>query len=189
MRRGDDSGVHADGLGITEPLDLPFFEHPQQLHLGIGRQVADLVEKNGGAIRELEAPDLPIRRAGERPFLPAEQLALEQGVRHRGAVDPHHGRARRALSSWMYVASSSLPVPVSPRINTVASVTATSSASSRTRRSAGLSPTSMSPLLILRFSIGANVHPGKRERNCEVCQYALEKLTGRQRMARFAVNC
>jgi hypothetical protein len=37
----------------------------------------------------------------------------------------------------------------------------------------------MSPLLIIRFSIGAKVHPGKRERNCEVCQYDLEKLTGK----------
>jgi len=90
VRRGDDSGVHADGLRITEPLDLPFFEHPQQFDLRIGRQIADLVEKDGGSIRELEAPDLPIRRARERPFLPAEQLALEQGFRHRGAVDPHH---------------------------------------------------------------------------------------------------
>jgi hypothetical protein len=38
--------------------------------------------------------------------------------------------------------------------------------------------------------MGAKVHPGKRERNCAVCQYALEKLTGMERELSVAhVNC
>ena len=46
-------------------------------------------------------------------------------------------RPRRALSSWMCVASSSLPVPVSPSSSTVESVAATCCSCSSTRRIAG----------------------------------------------------
>ena len=179
MRRGDDSGVHADGLGITEPLDLPFFEHPQQLHLGIGRQVADLVEKNGGSIRKLEAPDLPIRRAGERPFLPAEQLALEQGVRHRGAVDPHHGPSPAGAFLVDVGGEQLLARPGFPqnqhccvsRRNLIRELPyATERWALPDEHVSAADP----PIFHRQ-----KVHPGKSERNCEVCQYALEKLTGK----------
>src|SRR5881628_3411328 len=52
-----------------------------------------------------------------------------------------NGRARRALSVWIRPPISSLPVPVSPRMRTAASVVATISARRMTRRSARLPPT------------------------------------------------
>jgi hypothetical protein len=57
-----------------------------------------------------------------------------------------HGLARRGLSAWMSDATSSLPVPVSPRRSTVTCRRATRRASSRSRRNAALDPTSGRPI-------------------------------------------
>ena len=55
----------------------------------------------------------------------AEQLALEELGRDRRAVDRHERRCRaRRPCRWIARATSSLPVPVSPRISTVASLSA-----------------------------------------------------------------
>ena len=66
VRRGDDPDVHANRLRAAEPLDRPLLQHPQQLHLHVERQVANLVEKDGRMIGHLEAPDLARQRAGKR---------------------------------------------------------------------------------------------------------------------------
>src|SRR5438128_1906251 len=62
-------------------------------------------------------------------------------------------RSRRWLRSWMARASSSLPVPVSPRSRTVESVGATISTCWSVRFSAGLSPTMCSNDCSLRISL------------------------------------
>src|SRR3977135_3751912 len=46
--------VHGDRLLAAEPLDHARLEHAQQLRLGFGPQVADLVEEQRAAVRELE---------------------------------------------------------------------------------------------------------------------------------------
>ncbi len=62
-------------------------------------QVADFVEKDGAAIGELELAAAERGRAGERALLVAEQLALDQLGRDRGAVDLHErARRKRALA-------------------------------------------------------------------------------------------
>ena len=62
--------------------------------------------------------ELALARAvgvGERAALVAEQLALEQRLGDRAAVDRHERPARAArLASWIACATSSLPVPFSP---------------------------------------------------------------------------
>ena len=82
------------------------------------------------------ASNLPTRRASgaaERALLVAEQFAFEQVLRDRGAVQRHERPAGAArLRRWMWRASTSLPVPLSPVISTEASGRATCSA----RRSA-----------------------------------------------------
>ena len=58
-------------------------------------------------------------RAGERAALVAEQLALEQRLGQRRAVQLHErARCARGLRSWMAAAMSSLPVPLSPVMST-----------------------------------------------------------------------
>ena len=88
--RRNDPDVDAHGLRAAEPLNLPLLEHAQQLDLRVGRQVADLVEKDRRMIRQFEPPDLPRQRAGKGALLPAEQLALDERARNRRAVDADH---------------------------------------------------------------------------------------------------
>ena len=52
--RGDDARVDGDRLVRTDALDLVRLQHAQQLHLARQRQLADLVEEDGAAVRALE---------------------------------------------------------------------------------------------------------------------------------------
>ena len=90
MRRGDDAHVHRDRRRAAQSLDRALLEHPEQLDLHFQRQIADLIEKERGPVRQLEAADLLRQGAGVRALLTAEQLALHQRARDRRAVHPHH---------------------------------------------------------------------------------------------------
>lgn len=91
------------------------------------RDLADLVEEDGAAIGELEAADPVTQRAGEGALHMAEELALEQVARHRGAVDPDQ-RAGVALARLVDGARDQLLARAdSPVMSTAASVLATSS--------------------------------------------------------------
>ena len=60
-------------------------------------------------------PSRRATRAGERALLVAEELALEERLGERGAVEAHERRLRaRAARAWSISAMSSLPVPLSP---------------------------------------------------------------------------
>ncbi len=47
--------IHGNGLGPSDPLDDPFLQHAQELDLHLLRQLADLVQKKGPALGQLEA--------------------------------------------------------------------------------------------------------------------------------------
>ena len=64
-------------------------ERAQELRLQRERELADLVEEERAAARELEAADARRDRAGERAALVAEELALDERLRERRAVDVH----------------------------------------------------------------------------------------------------
>jgi hypothetical protein len=70
----------------AQTLELTFLQKPQQLCLRLDRELADLVEEESAAVRQLHAPDLRCPRVGERAALVTEQLALEQCRRNRRAV-------------------------------------------------------------------------------------------------------
>ena len=63
--------------------------------------------------------------ARKSPLLMAEKFALHQVLGDGGAVDLDEGFFRRGLLLWMALATSSLPVPVSPVIRMVVVVGAT----------------------------------------------------------------
>ena len=97
MRRGDDPHVDVLRLRRADPLERAFLQHAQQLGLQVERQIADLVEEQRAAVRELEASLPRGDRAGERAAGMAEQLAFDQGRRQRRAVDDDERvRAARA---------------------------------------------------------------------------------------------
>ena len=73
--------------GLPSRSIWPFLQHAEQLRLELERQLPDLVEQNRSAVRQLETADLRRMRAGERAALAAEELALDEVRRQRGAVD------------------------------------------------------------------------------------------------------
>src|SRR5439155_10328168 len=103
-------------------------------------------------MRQLKPADLLRNGAREgAPFM-AEQLAFEQSRGDRGAIHFY----KRALPPPAQTMDGSgdefLPVPVSPWINTVESVGATTSTCLSTRLSAALSPMISSKLCSVRIS-------------------------------------
>ena len=97
--RGNDADVDGLLLPSAKAAELPLLQHAQQLDLRGRRHLRNFVEKERPAVRELEASFASIGRAGERALLVAENLALEQRLGNRGAVDRHkrHLRARAEL--------------------------------------------------------------------------------------------
>ena len=123
----DHAHVDLDRLGAADAADLALLQHAQELRLHLRPDVADLVEEQ----RAAAAPPRTGRawRATapvKAPLRVAEQLALEQRLGERGAVDRAR-TARRARGEWVWMAraTSSLPVPDSPTTSTVDSVGAT----------------------------------------------------------------
>src|SRR5437667_4713324 len=83
---GDHPDVDPNGIGAADALDLAVLEHAEQLHLDAERQLADLVEEAGAAVRRLEQPLAVAVGAGEGAAHVAEELALEERRCERGAV-------------------------------------------------------------------------------------------------------
>ena len=120
MCRRDHAHVHADLVVAAEPREGRVLEHLQQLGLRQRAHLGDLVEEQRAAVGHLELARLAGRRAGEGAALVAEQLALEQLARQRRAVHLHE-RPDATLRRRVQRA----PVPLSPWISTVTSVSAT----------------------------------------------------------------
>ena len=97
MRRADDAGVDRDRLAPADPLDHALLQEAQQLDLERQRHVADLVEEQRAALRLLDLALGGLDRAGEGALFVPEQLAFEQGLGDRGAVDRDERAALRAL--------------------------------------------------------------------------------------------
>jgi hypothetical protein len=123
------------------------------------RHLGDLVEEEGSGVGMLEESPASARRTGERSFLVAEELTLEQRLRNRPAV----------LSSWMARASHSLPTPVSPRISSVVSEFVT-------RRAVEIS------------SCMARLEETKSERRCSPCAACKDLCRSRAVSRRLATR-
>ncbi len=86
---GDHPHVDLHRHGAAQPVERLLLQRPQHLGLERQRQLADLVEEQRAAVRDLEAARPPRDRAGERAAFVAEQLALEQRAGDRRAVHRH----------------------------------------------------------------------------------------------------
>ena len=91
MGGGDEAHVGGSGLGAAEGLVGALLEQAQQLDLHRQRHLANLVEEERPALGERHPTGLGRHRAGERPLLVAEELALQEGLRERPAVDGDEG--------------------------------------------------------------------------------------------------
>src|SRR5947209_489192 len=96
--RRDDAHIRALVARRADAAEATLLEEPQELDLGDGRHVADLVEKEGRAVSRLYQPALESIGPRESALLVAEELRLEEGFGQRPAVDGDEGRvAPRAL--------------------------------------------------------------------------------------------
>src|SRR5690606_10611973 len=91
---GDEPHVNRELAGAAQAPERLRLQHLEELGLQLGREVADLVQKDGAAVRDLEEPLLPVLRVGEGALLVAEQLAVEEGRVEARAVDLHERLAR-----------------------------------------------------------------------------------------------
>jgi hypothetical protein len=73
---------------------IALLQHAQDLGLRGGRHVADLVEEDGAAVALLELAQALRGRAGERAALVPEELAFDEILRDRRAVDRDVGLGR-----------------------------------------------------------------------------------------------
>ena len=91
--RGDHADVHARvGVIRADGLNLAVLEKPQQQRLHAQAHLADFVEKERAAMRELELAALVAIGAGEAALDVPEELRLEQRFGEAGAVDRHERR-------------------------------------------------------------------------------------------------
>ena len=84
----------------THGLDLAVLEKPQQERLHAQAHLADFVQEQRAAMRQLELAALVAVGAGEAAFDVSEQLGLEERFRQAGAV---HGHEWRLLASRVAV--------------------------------------------------------------------------------------
>ena len=117
----DDPHVDLPGFRRAHPLELAGLEHPQQLGLQVEREIGDLVQEQRAPIGQLEAADAIGLGVGERAFDVAEQLALEYPSERPPMFTVTMGCAARSLTACSVRATTSLPVPGSPVISTLAS--------------------------------------------------------------------
>ena len=93
VRRRDDPEVDLAPGALAEPRRHVVLEHAEQLDLERLRRVVDLVEEHRAAGGRADQSVVIGNRAGERAADVTEQLAFDQLVRDRGAVDRHEPAA------------------------------------------------------------------------------------------------
>ena len=99
VRRRDHPHVDLDARRAADRLDRLLLQHAQHLGLRLQAHVADLVEEDRAAVGDLELAAAIGDRAGERAAHVAEQLALDQLLRNRRAVDLDERRRRAGGSA------------------------------------------------------------------------------------------
>ena len=93
LDRTDDPQIDPDALVRAQALQGFLLQHAQQFDLLGQGQAFHLVEKQGAAIGVFDAPDTLALSAGKGPAFMAEQLAFEQVLGNRRAVQRDEGLA------------------------------------------------------------------------------------------------
>src|SRR5881397_1727154 len=99
MGGDEDAGVDGDRPLAADPFELAFLKQPQQLGLHRRRHVADLVEKEGAAVRLLELAEVARGGSGEGALFMTEELGLDQLGRTAAQFTVTNGRSWRGLRS------------------------------------------------------------------------------------------
>jgi hypothetical protein len=139
--RGDQAHVDLDGALGADGADFTVLAARAAASPGAAGSFRDLIEEDGAFVRELEEPCSGARRTRERAALVSEELGLEELAGNRAAVDREKRTTRPSRQACSARAASSLPVPLSPVIRTVVSVSATFAINACTFSISGWVPT------------------------------------------------
>jgi hypothetical protein len=90
----DQTHIRLHRLLPAHPLKFTLLEHAQNLHLGGRLDLADFIQEQRAAVRQLKTPAPPLRGPGEGALLVAEQFALQQRGRQGRAMHGHIRPAR-----------------------------------------------------------------------------------------------
>src|SRR6266550_7731724 len=103
VRSGDHSRIHGLRFGRSDGNYFALLQYTQELYLRCGRGLSDLVQEEGSLSGREKQSFLVARRTSERSLDVPEQLALEQTLRQRTAVDRKErlGRPRRKVVDVM----------------------------------------------------------------------------------------
>ena len=122
----DDAHIDADGTLTTHLFEGALLKKAQQFYLQQFGQLGYLVEKNRAAVGQFEPTLLVPNGSGESTLYMPEQFALDQPFGQCPQLMGTNGAPPRRLSLCTALATSSLPVPVSPNRWTGKSYWATS---------------------------------------------------------------
>ena len=115
----DDAHIDFDVVLAADTPKSLFLNNPQELHLQAKGRLGDLIEEDRATVGNLEEARLVGVRSRKGPFPVAEELALEQVF---GVLMTRKGCSHRGLYAWIALATSSLPVPLSPGTRTFVGV-------------------------------------------------------------------
>ena len=97
----DHAHIEAIGVRAAQALDLALLQNPQQLGLQRQRNLGDLIEQQGAALRLLELAGVRGVRAGEAPRSQPNSMASSMFSGNGGAIDRDEGCAARGEWRWM----------------------------------------------------------------------------------------
>jgi len=83
---GDDADVGVDGRLSADAFEFLFLEDAEEFDLGLGRDIADFIKKDGAAGGGFKAALAEGEGAGESAFFVPEKLAFDDGFGKGGAV-------------------------------------------------------------------------------------------------------
>ena len=84
---GHDAHVDGNGFLAPERPNLAVFQNAQQLDLEVGLHLTDFIKKQGSIVRQFKTTPATPGRTGERARFVSKQLALDEFLRQRPAVD------------------------------------------------------------------------------------------------------
>jgi hypothetical protein len=75
-------------------FEFSLLQHAQKRDLGLRREIADLVQKDGPAVCPFKASQMPLSRSSEGASLVSKQFGGDQRRWNRGAVYPNEWPSR-----------------------------------------------------------------------------------------------
>jgi hypothetical protein len=143
--RRDDAGVHGDLLRAADGTHLALLERAQELHLQRQRHLAHLVEEERAPVGLAKHPDVLLEAPVNEPFSWPKSSLSTRSAGMAPQLTTTKGPELRSLLVWMARAKSSLPVPLSPVMSTLARLGAERRTNSIAVWNAGLRPMSEPP--------------------------------------------